>query len=220
MAKALIYKELRENLPIALGALVLYLFVVGNAIGLQVLPWDGGTYGVVPFVGGPFIFNFACICAGFALVLGIRQTVGEAVHGTWLVLLHRPLGLRRQILLKIFVGASLYLLVAAIPILLYAWWAATPGNHASPFFWSMTEPAWRVWLIMILVYLGAFTSGVRPARWWGSRLWPLVATGGVVFVLATNPAWPTAAIWLGIVVIAAAILWANVTTVIRLRDYP
>ncbi len=220
MAKALIYKELRENLLIALGALVLYLFLVGHAVGLQVVPWAGRTYGEIPFVGDTFVFNFACICAGFATVLGFRQTVGEAVHGTWLVLLHRPLSHGRQILLKLLVGASLYLAVAAVPILLFAWWAATPGNHASPFFWSMTEPAWRVWLVMILVYLGAFVSGIRPARWLGSRVWPLAASGGVVLFLATVPAWPTAAAWLVVMVLTAAILWANVATVTKTRDYP
>ncbi|HEV3341418.1 MAG TPA: hypothetical protein VG125_13700, partial [Pirellulales bacterium] len=32
----------------------------------------------------------------------------------------------------------------------------------------------RLWLIIPLVYLGAFASGIRPARWTGSRLLPLV----------------------------------------------
>ena len=41
MTKALIYKELRESYLIALGALALYLSIVGQAIGLQVLPLGG-----------------------------------------------------------------------------------------------------------------------------------------------------------------------------------
>ena len=34
----------------------------------------------------------------------------------------------------------------------------------------MTGPAFQVWLLMPLAYLGAFASGIRPARWFGSRL--------------------------------------------------
>ena len=41
----------------------------------------------------------------------------------------------------------------------------------------MTAWAWQLWLCMPLVYLGAFLSGIRPARWFGTRLMPLVAAG-------------------------------------------
>ena len=41
----------------------------------------------------------------------------------------------------------------------------------------MTVPAFQIWLLMPLVYLGAFASGIRPARWFGSRLLPLVGGG-------------------------------------------
>ncbi len=47
----------------------------------------------------------------------------------------------------------------------------------------MTEPAWRVWLALPVVYLAAFLSGLLPARWRGVRLLPLVAAGGVVMWL-------------------------------------
>ena len=35
--------------------------------------------------------------------------------------------------LKLAVGALVYLVCGAVPILLYGVWAATPGTHASPF---------------------------------------------------------------------------------------
>ena len=53
--------------------------------------------------------------------------------------------------------------------------AAAPRTHPGPFEWSMTESALRLWLILPLVYLGAFFSGLRPARWFGSRLLPLLS---------------------------------------------
>ena len=42
------------GLLIALGALVLYLLVVGQAIGLPMLPWEGVDRAVIPFLGGSF----------------------------------------------------------------------------------------------------------------------------------------------------------------------
>ena len=83
----------------------------------------------------------------------------------------------------------------------------------------MTEPVWRIWLAMLLVYLGAFTSGVRPAAWLGSRLWPLVASGGLVFVILI-PTWPSVVVWLGAILLFAALFLANVATVTKERDYP
>ena len=80
-------------------------------------------------------------------------------------------------------GAGLYLAFSAVPILVYAWWAATPGTHAGPFEWSMTLPAWQLWLSITAIYLAAFLVGMRPARWIGSRLLPLVAVGLFVLLL-------------------------------------
>ena len=47
-------------------------------------------------------------------------------------------------------------------------------NIASPFRWSWTLPTWMVIGIMLPVYVGAFPSGLRPARWFGTRLFPPV----------------------------------------------
>jgi hypothetical protein len=68
-------------------------------------------------------------------------------------------------------------------VLIYALWAATPGHHASPFEWSMTAPEFGVVPKMPLVYLGAFLSGIRPGRWYGSRFLPLAAGGTAVVLL-------------------------------------
>ena len=53
----------------------------------------------------------------------------------------------------------------------------------------MTESEWCVWLSLPVAYLGAFLSGVRPARWFGTRLLPGVA-GSVLFVIVSQLPWP------------------------------
>ena len=116
------------------------------------------------------------------MALGLRQTVVESRRGTWLFLLHRPASLWRVLAAKLAVGGGLYLVCGAVAILSYAAWAAMPGKHASPFLWWMTARAWKAWGVIAIVYLAAFLAGIRPARWFGTRLLPLAA-GGVLALL-------------------------------------
>ncbi len=97
--------------------------------------------------------------------------------GTNLYLLHLPVRRRTYFLRqKLSTGIGLLLASVLLPILLYAGWAAC-GRGLIPraFEWSMISPALHVWLLMPLVYLGAFASGISRARWVGSRLLPLLA---------------------------------------------
>jgi hypothetical protein len=68
----------------------------------------------------------------------------------------------------------LLLLSTGIPLLFFAFWAATPGTHAKPFEWWMMSSTWRLWFSATAFYLAAFLCGIRAARWWFSRLWPAV----------------------------------------------
>ncbi len=122
--------------------------------------------------------------------LGFRQSAWEPSQGTALYLLHLPLTRRSLFLSKLLTGIGLLLACTLLPILIYAAWAALPGMHAGPFEWSMAWPAFQVWLFMPVVYLGAFASGIRPARWYGSRLLPLVAVAPAgSLIIAPMPWW-------------------------------
>lgn len=213
------YKELRETAWIAGLALLLQLWNVVNTIGIAILPWvEYGDYGGIPFVGGPFYSNFAMAAAALAIALGFAQTSGESIRGTWLFLLHRPAPWWNLIGLKLLTGAVLYFVATGLPILIYALWAATPQTHPGPFYWSMTLPAWATLLTVFPVYLAAFLSGLRPARWFGTRLLPLAAGGFLVALAQVLPWW-----WLlGIaaLVVLAAWIVLNIFTVVRTRDYP
>jgi ABC-type transport system involved in multi-copper enzyme maturation permease subunit len=217
MYKALATKELRETLGILVLALLAYLYFVSDAAGLSLLPWVSVQSQEIPFVGDAFRWSFAIVSGIFAVALGLRQTAWEDVAGTWQFLLHRPIARRRIIAAKLIFGAGAYLAVAALPILLYAWWAATPGTHASPFYWSMTSPTWQLWLSIGLLYLGAFLAGLRPGRWFGTRLAPLAAAGALVLLIVLLPWW-----WifgLAAVLLVAALLLANILHVAQTRDY-
>jgi hypothetical protein len=218
--KALALKELREALGITALALAGYLALVINLMGARVFDWVPGVPAgtvEVPFTGSGFSGFFIFVSVLFAAALGFRQSATESARGTFLFLLHRPLSRDRIVLTKLATGAGVLLVCATLPVMLYAAWAAVPGHHASPFEWSMTAPAWRLVFLMPLLYLGAFLSGLRPARWFGTRLLPLLAAAVLLVVLAIVPWWWTLGVPLA--VLLYGLLTANACYVARVRDY-
>ncbi|MCI0463182.1 MAG: OpgC domain-containing protein [Gemmataceae bacterium] len=218
MIKALAIKELREIFPIAAVALGVQLVVVAALVGLKPfavwLPLD--QLGV-PFGPRVLAASFASVGVVFTLLLGFRQSVWEAGQGTYKFLLHRPI--QREVIFwtKLGTGAGVYLLCSLVPLLLYAYWAAIPGHYPGPFEWSMTGFAWRLCFLMPLVYLGAFLSGLRPARWYGTRLLPLAACGLLTAFLATFAWWWQLGFPLAVLTYAALV--HGICHVARVRDY-
>jgi hypothetical protein len=216
--RALVLKEVREVFGIAAAALGCYLALVASLMGAKLFDWvPGMPHGThdVPFRGG-FLEWFMLVSAVFAAALGFRQSAWESAQGTYLFLLHRPRSRDAIFLTKLAVGAGVFLLCAAVPIVVYGTWAALPGHHASPFEWSMTANAWGIALLMLLLYLGAFLSGLRPARWFGTRLLPLVAVA--VFLMLLNSA-PWRPVGLPLTLLLYALLVSSVCYVARVRDY-
>lgn len=218
--KALAFKELREIFGITAVALGCYLALAVNAMGARVFDWvpgmPSGTH-EVPFVGGGFTTFFTLISVVFATALGFRQSAWESSRGTFLFLLHRPLRRETIFLAKLVIGVSVLLLCASLPIILYGAWAAVPGHHASPFEWSMTASTWRQTFLFPLLYLGAFLSGLRPARWFGTRLLPLVASLLFLILLCNMSWWWFAG--LPLTLLLYLLLTANVCFVGGVRDY-
>ncbi|HEY4311005.1 MAG TPA: hypothetical protein VGN12_16255 [Pirellulales bacterium] len=195
MIVPLVRKEARELLPLfALAALVQLVLLV-SAMG-----WLPKTVNIVgeptnipfynPLADGDVIFLFIFVGFAFAVLCGLWQTLSELMRGTFHFLLHRPLARSRIFGVKLAVGATACLLLTVLPILGYAVWAATPGTHASPFFWSLTGRAWLLCLGIVVIYLATFLSGLRPARWYGSRFWPVALALFSAYVLHGMPlAW-------------------------------
>jgi hypothetical protein len=217
--RALVWKELREVAGITALALGAYLALVASLMGAKVFEWVPGLprgLQAVPFDGCGFTEPFVIISVVFAVALGFRQSAWESVKGTYLYLLHLPVGRNAVFLTKLAVGISLVLACAAAAILAYAAWAAIPGSQPAPFLWALTTNVWQLALLMPLLYLGAFLSGLRPARWFGTRLLPLVAALAVLVFVANYAVWVVA---LPLGTAGYFLLVSGVCLVGRMRDY-
>ena len=218
MYRALWTKELREVLGAAAAAVAAYLLLATSGYATGLAPWSERSR-LIPFLGSTFLSFFGLIAIALAITQGLKQTVAEGVRETYLFLLHRPVSRSRLIGMKLLVGLTVYLVGSAVPILLYAWWAATPGTHPSPFEWSMTARVWHVWGAGTSVYLGSFLSGLRPGRWFGTRLLPLAASaagaGGCFALMDSVELAGVVALVLLDIFLVAMILFVATT-----RDYP
>ncbi|MBI2298851.1 MAG: hypothetical protein HYU66_07870 [Armatimonadetes bacterium] len=169
MWKAMLRKELRELLPIiGLSAVALGWAAVWQPIRhvcqLYEHLWTGGDVFVLPL---------AYCGALLAAALGLRQTVGEDVHGTWLFVLHRPVPRMRIIAAKAAIGLMVLQAMTLAAMLAFFSWLAWPGANPAPFVWSYTGPAWLLWLVLPLVYAGALLGGLWRPSFHGSRLLPI-----------------------------------------------
>ena len=220
MFKAMVWKELREVGGIGLAALAAQIYLSIAVVHPDIFPFIR-RYGMgVPFINYDYIGWLGTICMVMAVALGARQTLGESIHSTYPFLFHRPMGRRRLIGIKLFVGLAVYLVCGAVSIVAYGIWAATPGTHPSPFEWSMTSVAWVLWLGFMTLYLGTFLTGIRPGRWLGTRLFPLAAAGVLMFLPGALPSHDHM-YWLQVCLLLAIDVWliSVILYVARTRDY-
>lgn len=222
MIKALAIKEMREVLGIAFLGMGAELFLVAGVIGLEPFAYAAdtvlGRQFAIPFLN-PNYFAFSCIIASvLALALGFRQSAAENVQGRYQFLLHRPIRREAIFLTKLGIGLAVFLVCTSVPILLYAFWAAIPGTHPSPFEWSMTEQTWQACVVVPLLYLGAFLCGLRPARWFGTRLLPLAPFCLPVILLTVQASWPWPLVLPALAVVYAALV-SNICHVASTRDF-
>jgi hypothetical protein len=223
MIRAIVTKELRETWAYAALALALAMVYVCRQTGIWsgflnlILSWVPGLSerALLPFIQSGFGATFGLIAFVLAMALGFRQSVWEGSQGTALYLLHLPLPRHTYFLTKLSTGIGLQLACTSLPILWYACWAAWPGTHPAPFEWSMIGQVIRLWLLTPLVYLGAFASGIRPARWIGSRPFPLVAVAIPAFFIYTT-SW---LVGLSLLVIISAGLISDILLEACTRDF-
>lgn len=216
MHKALIVKELRESAGIVILALLGVGYSLAELTATPLFPWQNPYLYYYPFVQNLLFEYFWLVAGGLAIALGFRQTAWELGQGTYFFLLHRPVSRRVIFGYKLLVGCGLLMLLSGLLVTAYAWWASRPGSFQAPFFWSMTIPAWQMWLAVPPLYFGAFLSGIRPARWYGSRLVPLI-TGILTSMAAASAPWVWSTVALSLIV--SALMVVSILYYVQQRDY-
>ena len=175
MIRALAIKELRESVGLlavaALGLLYVVLLCMGKMF-FAIIPVNYGPQ--IAFISDPFNSSAGFVVGFFGILLGLKQSAWELNHNTFYLLIHRPLSRRKIIATKLAVGGLLTFGILAIAIVIYGSWAATPGNLAAPFEWSMTANSWRLALVLVVVFFGGFLRVIRRGGCFGSLLAPLV----------------------------------------------
>jgi hypothetical protein len=176
---------------------------------------------------GDFLTWFGFLLASIASAAGLAMSLDDGLRGTWQFALFRPLSRRAYIGTKLLVGGAMTFALSVLPVAVYSVWAARPGNVAAPFRLSLLQPALEACGWSVVVFLGAFLSGIRPAKWWWSRLWPLGATVvlGMFFWLTSIESdffgefTPTSSQYGGLCVGMVVMLIVSIMAVVEERDF-
>lgn len=219
MNRWLLWKEGREVAGIAAIGFAACLLMAGFLMNLRFIYNILGSSGDnrLPFVQPFWLYMYWMIVAAMAVLLGLKQSLWEDYQGTYRFLLHRPISRHRLIAHKLAVGLGLQLIVAGIPLIILALWAATPGTHTGPFEWSMVVPSVQCWLASSLFYLGGFLCGMRPARWVGTRIAPFGGAFVIYFAISLlSSFWVT---WIVCWLIASALVIAAILLAGDRRDF-
>jgi ABC-type transport system involved in multi-copper enzyme maturation permease subunit len=219
MIKALAIKELRESWGLAMLAALGMLWVVLSGMGrnpLQMLIGMNFDTHHIAFITDGFYGWVWTFLGLLAVLLGFKQSAWEVHHNTFYFLFHRPISRRQVLAVKLGIGVLLIAIILTTAILVYGAWAAVPGNLSAPFEWSMTWDSWLLLAILPLVYFGAFLSGIRPARWFGTRLAPLAGVILIVAISAAMPFW-----WLRwpVIVVSYVVVLMSIDYFTQTRDY-
>lgn len=221
MSSTLFAKELRETWWMGLMALVAAGCVVIDAMGVGLghdwrIQWTQNR-GQSPFLARDFSYaiGVTALCLGGAL--GLWQTMSEGMIGTWSYILHRPISRFQVIATKLFAGVVILFVSIGLPLLGYLVWALSEV-HAAPFELWMTEDTLRLWMSGVVGYLATFLTGIRTARIYMSRLWPLVPALLIFEGQQEYYPWLPTVGWF-LILIAAVLFLLSIFFAAEQRDY-
>ena len=201
--KALVQKEFRENVKLAVLGLVIYMLLLVQQYRDYV---SSPTSMVQPLGHGELQVITGMFCAIFGAVLGWLQIHNERRPDLWAFLMHRPMTHTGVFLSKTLAGLGLYALVVGLPLLGFIVWARWPGHVAAPFELTMLRPLAAYVLTGVVFYFAGMLTGLRQARWYASRALGLGVPIAVYFLVQTSPAFWQALLFilLGALILIAA----------------
>jgi hypothetical protein len=166
--KAIIWKELRENLKWAALAFLCLLLAEIYALHTQGNS-AGDSTGSVTLCGSTFLMVSVLGCALVGAALGAVQILPELRRDQWASLLHRPVPRGVIFLGKVVAGLALYLMATGVPLLVSTAYAAWPGAFPAPLVPGLLRPALSDVLLGAVFYFAALLAALHRGRWFGAR---------------------------------------------------
>jgi len=186
--KALVWKELRENVKWAFLAMVAFGIAMGYALSHTQYGYPDYYYNDgITLCKKSFLIVTTFGCPAIGLFLGLMQILPELKRDRWAALLHRPVSRGLVFAGKATSGFVLYVAATAIPFGLAVWIVATPGNFGVPFLPEMVKPGAADICMGAAYYFAALTLSLQRGGWIGLRAFPLLAAVHTsYFVLASD----------------------------------
>jgi hypothetical protein len=201
--RAIIEKELREQARTLLGGFVGVMLMM--SFGLvewdPARPWSG--------VRDPRFQSFMLLASILlGLALGILQTLPEIRRGAWANLVHRPISRSQIFWGKAIAGIGSHALLIGGPFVVFALWTALQAD-AGPFTAKVLYPGIIDLLSGSMYWFAGALIGLRPVRFYGSRLLPLFAAVLVHFLLMQHPFVEAAVVTLLVTEILGLAAWGT-----------
>jgi len=145
------------------------------------------------------------LSAAFATFLGLANYLPETWGSARGFLVQRGLSLHRIFVIRAVVNLVVYLIAMLVPLGALAAYLSVIGPNSAPVNPILVVPSVVVILFCFSFYFGAVAVACRPCRWYGSRLFPLLASFAVSFAatpilsLHVQPLWCAIVFPLGII---------------------
>lgn len=218
----IIWKEIRENLKWAVLALLVSAVGMWMTLGSYTRPpMFPGQFDATHILSESFLVMTTVGGALFAGLIGFGQVIFEGRPDQWAFLVHRPIPRSQIFFGKAVAGLALYFLGFGIPLAAIVIWASLPGSSPAPFEWRMALPALADLLNGTVYYFAGMLTGLRQARWYGSRCLGILAALSATFgVIMFSNFWSAAVISVIAIGLSALAAWGSFLSCGRYSDQP
>jgi hypothetical protein len=121
------------------------------------------------------------VSALFATFLGLANYLPETWGSARGFLVQRGLSLHRIFVIRALVNLAVYLIAMLVPLGALAVFFSMIGPNSAPVNPIQVVPSVVAVLFSFSFYFGAVAVACRPCRWYGSRLFPLLASLAISF---------------------------------------